>query len=92
MHHQANTAVSDETRRVLVAVWAEVLERPEESIDDADDFFSLGGDSVGAVLVCTYIEESVGTSISLALFMSNPTIRGLLDYLTRNRAPVDAPE
>ncbi len=67
----------DEVERVLVKIWSEVLEIPEEKIGIEDEFFQLGGHSLKANQVIARISNRLDVEITLAEIFSKPTIREL---------------
>ena len=69
-------APRDETERVLVEIWSQLL-GTEVGIDD--DFFELGGHSMLAVRMLTQVEERLGIRLRLASMIRTPTIRGLAE-------------
>ncbi|MCP5099149.1 MAG: MFS transporter, partial [Chloroflexi bacterium] len=62
----------------IAAIWAEVLEIEQVSIDD--NFFDLGGESFKAIRVV----RQIGDSISVMDLFKYPTIRELADYLSQD--------
>ena len=56
-------------------IWNESLGTEDTTIDK--DFFALGGDSVTAIQILSRIHEHTGVSISLAEFLSCPTLQYL---------------
>lgn len=59
---------------VVRAAFAVVLGIPEDELHDRDDFFALGGHSLGALALVARIEEETSVELSLALFVEQPTI------------------
>jgi aryl carrier-like protein len=55
-------------------VWKEVLDL--DSVNDADDFFELGGDSMQAVDV-VYRLRDAGVELKVGDLFDNPTLHGL---------------
>jgi thioesterase domain-containing protein len=63
----------------LVAVWEEILGvRP---VGVRDDFFALGGHSLGAVRVVQQIERLFGQRLPLSVLHANPTVENLARVL-----------
>ncbi|MEO0974374.1 MAG: phosphopantetheine-binding protein, partial [Pseudomonadota bacterium] len=63
----------DDVERKLVAIWEEFLPGGTVGIDD--DFFSLGGTSLGAVRILSRIKSEFAVEVPLeALLGSEPTI------------------
>ncbi|MEE1744065.1 non-ribosomal peptide synthetase [Streptomyces sp. JV184] len=55
--------------------------------DGARDFFAVGGDSLGALLLLQQINEKYGTEITLDAFYADPTTRFLTTALTPGSTP-----
>jgi amino acid adenylation domain-containing protein len=70
-----------EVDRRLRAIWAGVLELPEESIGIDANYFRLGGHSLSAVRLLSRIHQQFQVKIPLAEFFRIPHIRGLSDYM-----------
>ena len=70
---------SDDYEHVLLAIWQEVLRVPKIGIDD--DFFELGGDSLGALTVFAEIETQLGYSLSPTTIVQAPTIARLAEFI-----------
>ncbi|MFB9994575.1 thioester reductase domain-containing protein [Deinococcus oregonensis] len=61
--------------RDVLAVFREVLNRPELGIHD--DFFLMGGDSLLATELGAKLRERLGVTLPVALMFSSPTAAGL---------------
>ena len=61
--------------RRLVALWQELLQRDRVGV--TDDFFSLGGQSLLAVLLVSRIERELAIRIPLSRVLERPTIEAL---------------
>ncbi|KAI8189504.1 Nonribosomal peptide synthase atnA [Colletotrichum sp. SAR 10_76] len=59
---------------VLRKAWAKVLSLPEYSIKSEDDFFRLGGDSIGAIKVVAACRQ-LGLQINVASIFKNSVLR-----------------
>lgn len=70
----ASTIESD-----LLALWREVLERPDVGLDD--DFFDRGGDSLRGARLFVEIAEQLGLDRPLSLLVQHPTVRSLAAVL-----------
>ncbi|MGN6215484.1 MAG: amino acid adenylation domain-containing protein [Solirubrobacterales bacterium] len=64
---------ASDTERALQAIWSEVLDREEVSLDE--DFFALGGDSLRAVRVLACTSERLGARMGLRELFDYPTVR-----------------
>jgi amino acid adenylation domain-containing protein len=69
--------------RAIAAMWAEVLEL--EEIGVYDNFFGLGGDSLGLSRVHTRLQELIGAEIPIVALYEHLTIDALGTYLDRER-------
>jgi acyl-CoA synthetase (AMP-forming)/AMP-acid ligase II/thioesterase domain-containing protein len=65
----------------LIEIWSRVLKR--DDVDLRDDFFTAGGDSLGAVNLLTEVDLRFGTDLQglAANFIDNPTLAGLYHLL-----------
>jgi polyketide synthase PksJ len=52
-----------------------------EQLGIYDDFFELGGDSLGAMALTSSIHKAMGVKIPIPVFFNNPTISGLSQYI-----------
>jgi nonribosomal peptide synthetase DhbF len=62
-------------QEALCAIFAEVLARPRCGIDD--NFFTLGGESIDAMLIAARVGPAVGREISLDDLFDAPTVAEL---------------
>ncbi|KAH9915161.1 acetyl-CoA synthetase-like protein [Epithele typhae] len=62
--------------QLIARVWADVLARDAEALSVHDDFFALGGDSIGVVRMLAGL-KAAGVSISLKDFGADPTVVAL---------------
>ncbi len=65
----------------LMLVWVDVL--GIEEIDETENFFELGGNSLLALTIVEYIKKSFSIDFSLMQFLNNPTIRTTYEYIER---------
>ncbi|MET9760110.1 SDR family NAD(P)-dependent oxidoreductase [Streptomyces sp. NPDC006372] len=79
----AAAAEQDEVAAVIRGFWAETLGL--EEIEDDDDFFELGGDSLSAIQLMARIREQFGVELSVALLFECPTLALLADMVRQNR-------
>jgi oxalate---CoA ligase len=75
----AAAIVASDKMRSLLAIWREVLDRPDLSLDD--DFFLAGGDSLAAVTLFTEMERALGPMPPLSILLEFPTARRLATRL-----------
>lgn len=69
-------------RRVIAAVWSEVLGYP--TIRGADDFFALGGDSISSVKITQLLNAVLDTDIPLTTLLAKPTFDEFADVVIRD--------
>ncbi len=72
---RADAAVLTGTEAALVSLWCEILGLPRVGIHD--DFFALGGHSLGAIRLCTAVEQRLGVLLPVATLFRAPTIAQL---------------
>jgi len=71
--------------RELAELFEDVLGVERVGLDD--DFFDLGGDSLGAVELAAAINERFGTDLPTSMIVETPTVAGLEPRLSRPRRP-----
>ena len=64
-----------DTERVVHEIWTELLASDAIGVDD--DYFALGGTSIGAVWMFDEIERRIGATIAVSTLMRAPTIASL---------------
>jgi amino acid adenylation domain-containing protein len=76
-----NAFISAETdcEKDMLAIWQNVLS--EEHISITDNFFEIGGHSLLATQAVGRIRQQFKVSITLRDFFTNPTIRGLSEFI-----------
>lgn len=74
-------APSNEIENQMVKIWQEVMGL--EKIGVRDNFFDLGGDSIGVVRVLSRIKTVMGTAISIRKFFEASTVAGLADLIKK---------
>jgi amino acid adenylation domain-containing protein len=68
------------TEAILVAIWSQVLGRPQVGIDD--NFFELGGHSISILQVAAAVRQQLGgVEIPVVKLFQYPTIAKLTAYL-----------
>ncbi|MFE7435485.1 amino acid adenylation domain-containing protein [Streptomyces tendae] len=70
---------ADDLERRLAAVWGKVLGAEVTSRDD--DFFTLGGNSLSAMVLTARIRRELGMTVPLSAVASGPTVAGLARLL-----------
>jgi amino acid adenylation domain-containing protein len=71
-------ATSD-TEAALLAIWREVLGRPDLGVED--NFFDFGGHSMRAVMLTYRIEQSFGVILPFTALYDAPTVAALAERL-----------
>ncbi|WP_406673146.1 amino acid adenylation domain-containing protein [Nonomuraea sp. N2-4H] len=69
---QERVAPATDAERLVAAVWAEVLERPE--VWAGDDFFALGGASFAATRVAARLREMLQVAVPVRLLFDRPVL------------------
>jgi len=67
-------APSTAAERILVELWAEVLETPEERIGKRAHFFELGGHSLSATRLIARIKDRMGIEVGLSKIFEHPRL------------------
>ncbi|MCZ7413946.1 MupA/Atu3671 family FMN-dependent luciferase-like monooxygenase [Streptomyces sp. WMMC897] len=75
----------DATAR-LRKLWAAELDCAEQELEEDASFFTLGGDSLGAIRLAGRVSEEFGTDYPVVEFLRRPTLRAM-----RARVTDDAP-
>ncbi|CAN7255778.1 amino acid adenylation domain-containing protein [Pseudoduganella sp. LjRoot289] len=70
---------ADATERRLLAIWRDILRRPE--LDAGDDFFDRGGQSFDAVRMIAAVREAFGVSLSLGAVWRERSVAGVAALL-----------
>lgn len=67
----------------LAALWAEVLDRSVTDLRAQDDFFAIGGHSLGAARLLTRVRSVFGAELRIRQVFENPTIERQALLLTQ---------
>ncbi|MBV9495836.1 MAG: amino acid adenylation domain-containing protein, partial [Acidobacteria bacterium] len=78
-------APRNDTERRLVAIWAEVLNRPAELIGVHDDFFDLGGHSLSAVQLMAKASRQFRQMLPLAILFTAPDVASLAKLIASDQ-------
>src|SRR5439155_12673617 len=78
---QAGSDASDALGLQLVRIWEKVLGL--DAVGTTDDFFALGGDSLGAATMFAAVEKFCGIDLPVAILLEAPTIRKFAEVIRR---------
>jgi surfactin family lipopeptide synthetase A len=79
-------AARNETERVLVGIWQEILGK--DQIGVYDDFFELGGDSIKILRMAGMLNKTIQFQVPLIALYQNSNIAQLLLFLTENKKTI----
>ncbi len=80
LNETTDSTPKQSTEAILVAIWSQVLGRPQVGIDD--NFFELGGHSISIVQVAAAARQQLGgVEIPVVKLFQYPTIAKLTAYL-----------
>lgn len=71
-------------QETLCAIFADVLVRPRCGIDD--NFFTLGGESIDAMLIASRASAAIGQEVSMDDLFDTPTVAELDEFLDAQTA------
>ncbi len=71
----------DDTERIITHIWQELLSKEKISIHD--NFFTLGGNSLTAIVLENEIHKAFNKKIPLAEIYKSPTIKELAVYINQ---------
>jgi amino acid adenylation domain-containing protein len=77
-------APRDNVEKVLVSLWAEILDIPPHRVSIDADFFHLGGHSLKATIMLAKIHKAFSKKITLVDIFHSPTIRGIAKGIRQN--------
>jgi amino acid adenylation domain-containing protein len=72
-------APAGEMEQTLAGIWAEVLK--VERVGRHDNFFALGGNSMGAIRLVNQVRQKLGVNLAVRTFFEAPTIAELVSRL-----------
>lgn len=84
----SNLTPPNATESKVAAIWAELLDRPQISIDE--NFFSLGGHSLLAVQLISRVRETLTVEIPLRLLFEYPTVRSFARHALPQAAAAES--
>jgi acyl carrier protein len=73
----------------IAAIWKEVLNTTKVGIHD--NFFDIGGNSLGIIQVIFKLKESLKRDIPALIMFEYPTIASIIQYLEKNLEDSTAP-
>ncbi|WP_046758363.1 non-ribosomal peptide synthetase [Kordia jejudonensis] len=79
-----DTATALSSNEVLKKLWSELLMIDTKEIEEDDNFFEIGGNSMTALSMIAKLKENVGIDIELMTFFEDPTIANLLTYFEKD--------
>ncbi|MCP5046438.1 MAG: AMP-binding protein, partial [bacterium] len=68
---------ANETEKIVLDIWTELLDREKETIGVYDDFFRLGGHSLNASIAVSRIHKRLNVKVPLMKVFTLKNIRGL---------------
>jgi acyl transferase domain-containing protein/acyl-CoA synthetase (AMP-forming)/AMP-acid ligase II/acyl carrier protein/NAD(P)-dependent dehydrogenase (short-subunit alcohol dehydrogenase family) len=74
---------TDSYLEIIKNIWAKVLELPKENINFEKSFLSLGGNSIKAIQMLSYIEDELNIKLSHDILIECHTINEMNDYLLK---------
>ncbi|TMP29964.1 hypothetical protein CWB99_07700 [Pseudoalteromonas rubra] len=77
MSQQCYQPPENDTERVLVDIWADLLALPGEQISTRSKFFELGGHSLSVVKLASLIRQQFDKTLPLADIFNQPTIAAI---------------
>ncbi len=84
--HKPKPLISDLMNQIR-SIWATTLELPINSVPFDQSFLSLGGSSLKAVQMLSYLEEKLGRHISYDILTKCQTINDVAQFCTKNEMP-----
>ena len=82
----AGDPAGDPTERLVVEIFAGVLDLDPAAVGGDDSFFDLGGDSVRAVRVVVEIDRQTGVDLPITVLLETPTPAGLAALVRSGQA------
>lgn len=79
-------APRNQIEQQLLQSWAHVFKMPEDTISIHDNFFDLGGHSIKAAVLVSYINKKLNTDLPLRTVFSAPTIAELALHCKNQQA------
>jgi amino acid adenylation domain-containing protein len=70
-------------KEILTKIWCKILDLTQ--IEEKDDFFQIGGDSLNALDIIANINHQFKADFSVSIIFDNPTLEALVSYITANQ-------
>jgi amino acid adenylation domain-containing protein len=83
-HEAEYIAPRDNKEKILVKIWADVIDISPDQISIHDDFFEIGGTSLIAMQMFNSIEQSTGRRFPISMLYRASTVRQLAALLNDN--------
>ncbi|TDV59140.1 non-ribosomal peptide synthetase [Pseudomonas sp. LP_7_YM] len=84
VEHVARRQPETESERLLLAMWANLLDLPPGDISTEESFFNLGGHSILLSQMLLGIRQRFGRSIAINRFIEAPTLINLASLIDSN--------
>ncbi len=73
----------DQLEKMLVGIWAEILDIPEEKISMRANFFRLGGHSLKGAAILSRIRHVLHVDVPMVELFKSPTLEALAQYIRK---------
>ena len=83
------TGYSDKIPEKIRRIWLEVLGYSD--IDENEDFFNVGGDSLMAIKLLDSIKDTFGLDLDVSVIFTYPSLHSFTDYVKQQFAPQIVP-
>ncbi|MCI0470108.1 MAG: condensation domain-containing protein, partial [Candidatus Aminicenantes bacterium] len=71
----------DKTDEQIIEIWSRVLAVEKEKIGIDDNFFDLGGNSLKAIIIASYMHKQFAVRIRLVDIFQIQTVHGMADFI-----------
>ncbi|HBZ5209605.1 TPA: non-ribosomal peptide synthetase, partial [Clostridioides difficile] len=83
LEYEDQMEVSDETTKILIEIWKEILLKDEISLNS--NYFYVGGDSLMATKLIAKVKEKLNIEISIGDVFSHPVLKELASFIEENK-------
>ncbi|HBG7379501.1 TPA: non-ribosomal peptide synthetase [Clostridioides difficile] len=83
LEYEDQMEVSDETTKILIEIWKEILLKDEISLNS--NYFYVGGDSLMATKLIAKVKEKLNIEISIGDVFSHPVLKELASFIDENK-------